>query len=305
MSGSLSIADTPRIVGDESGPVALHARNVAFDFSRSPLQWIPGEAISSHAVSALNLMLPVGEKMFVEIFGRALPHIRDEKLREDVIGFIGQEQTHADTHDRALTEYFVDHGLDVSSFTEAADAFLDVFRKQLDSLSPAAEYRLVVFGVGMIAGLEHFTSTGGDWLLNHDFEKFGADPVITDMFRWHGAEEVEHRSVAFDLAHHLGVTRKALVGQYIAMTAAVIGGLAIGGTLITRGDPRMPNVGPIKAIRLAVRAMDRDALFDWKMISSAFRAYLQPGFTPESIGNTAEAVAYLAKSPAAKAAAHG
>ncbi|WP_341257001.1 metal-dependent hydrolase [Gordonia malaquae] len=288
----------------DSGPVSLHARDVVFDFSQSPLEWIPGEAVASHTISALNLMLPVGEKMFVEIFGRALPHIKDEQLRQDVIGFIGQEQIHASTHDHALSEFFVNHGIDVAAFTASCESFLEVFRTQLDRLSAEAEYRIVVFGVGMIAGLEHFTATGGDWLLNHDFEKYGADPVITDMFRWHGAEEVEHRSVAYDLARHLGVSRGTLVAQYIAMTGAVLSGLVVGGALITKGDPRVPNVGPITALRLATKAMNSGSLFSWKMIGSAFRAYLRPDFTPESIGSTAQAVAYLAKSPAAKAASH-
>ena len=31
----------------------------------------------------------------------------------------------------------------------------------------------------------------------------GPDPVMFDLLRWHGAEEVEHRSVAFDLFQHL------------------------------------------------------------------------------------------------------
>ncbi len=79
------------------GDVALHARNVMFDFSDSPLQWIPDEPVASHALSALNFMLPAGELFFVDVFGRALPHIKDEKLREAVLGFIGQEQLHSDT----------------------------------------------------------------------------------------------------------------------------------------------------------------------------------------------------------------
>lgn len=51
--------------------------------------------------------------------------------------------------------------------------------------------------------------------------------------------------------------------------------------------------------------MNRGALFHWNTLSEAFKAYLEPNFTPESIGNTAQAVAYLAKSPAAKIANHG
>ena len=31
----------------------------------------------------------------------------------------------------------------------------------------------------------------------------GSDPVMLDLLRWHGAEEVEHRSVAFELFQHV------------------------------------------------------------------------------------------------------
>ncbi len=289
----------------DSGPVVLQARNVSFDFSSSPLHWIPGEPAASHAISALNLMLPIGERLFVDIFGRALPYIRDEKLRQDVIGFIGQEQIHSSTHDHALREYFVRHGIDTTTFVETTDAHFDAYREQMDALPPGVQYPLIVLGVSIVAGLEHFTATGGDWLLNHDFEKFGADPVITDMFRWHGAEEVEHRSVAYDLARHLGVSRPALILHYLAGTGAIIAGLLLGGVLMTRADPSVPNVRVFRSVRMANSAMRSGSLFSWSLIGKAFRAYLRPGFTPESIGSTAQAVAYLAKSPAAKAAAHG
>ncbi|WP_261994278.1 metal-dependent hydrolase, partial [Streptomyces sp. t39] len=44
----------------------------------------------------------------------------------------------------------------------------------------------------------------GDWVLNADgLDRAGADPVMLDLLRWHGAEEVEHRSVAYDLLRHL------------------------------------------------------------------------------------------------------
>jgi hypothetical protein len=35
------------------------------------------------------------------VFKQAVPLIRDERLKEDVLGFIGQEAVHADAHDGA------------------------------------------------------------------------------------------------------------------------------------------------------------------------------------------------------------
>lgn len=286
----------------DPGDVALHARNVTFDFSDSPLQWIPGEPIASHVLSALHFMLPAGETMFVDMFSRALPHIKDEKLREDVIGFIGQEQIHSDSHDKALAEFFGRHGIDVTPMQELTEQYFDAARKRIDRLPPKVQYRLVVEAIAIIAGLEHLTATAGDWLLNHDFEKYGSDPVITDMFRWHGAEEVEHRMVAWDLARHFGAGRVRLMVYYLLSCVSIPMGLTILGWMLTRADPSMPRMTLRRTMREVNRAMNRGSLFKWSIIGEGFRSFLRPGFTPASIGDTAQAVAYLAKSPAAKAA---
>src|SRR3954468_20940665 len=58
----------------------------------------------------------------------------------------------------------------------------------------------------------HYTAFLGDWVLNADeLDRRGADPTMLDLLRWHGAEEVEHRSVAFDLFMHVdgGYRRRA------------------------------------------------------------------------------------------------
>ncbi|WP_078314512.1 metal-dependent hydrolase [Mycobacterium sp. D16Q16] len=285
------------------GDVALHARNVTFDFSNSPLQWIPNEPVASHALSALNFMLPAGELFFVEVFGRALPHIKDDKLREEVIGFIGQEQLHSDTHDKALLQYFGQHGIDAQPLHDLTDRMLAIFKRQTDRLPPKAQYRAMVEGVAIIAGLEHLTATAGDWLLNFDFEGYGADPVITDMFRWHGAEEVEHRSVAWDLARHLGVGRPRMLAYFIGSCATIPVGLVLLSWLLARADPGLPKVSLARWTRETNKAMKRGVTLKWSVLGEGFRSFLRPGFTPESIGDTAQAVAYLAKSPAAKAAA--
>lgn len=58
--------------------------------------------------------------------------------------------------------------------------------------------------VSFIAAIEHYTAVMGEWILNSpQLDAVGADPVMLDMLRWHGAEEVEHKAVAFDTMKHL------------------------------------------------------------------------------------------------------
>jgi predicted metal-dependent hydrolase len=52
--------------------------------------------------------------------------------------------------------------------------------------------------------------------LQQKMGRLGADPEMVDLVKWHGAEEIEHRTVAFDLYRHLGggyIARYYLVSQ--------------------------------------------------------------------------------------------
>ena len=57
------------------------------------------------SISLLNIVLPAAERWFVATYNEALPLVKDPKLAEDMRGFIGQEATHADVHDKVLHEF--------------------------------------------------------------------------------------------------------------------------------------------------------------------------------------------------------
>ncbi len=57
-------------------------------------------------------------------------------------------------------------------------------------------------------------------LYNTEWERLGADPNMLDLVKWHGAEEIEHRSVAFDLYRHLG---GGYIARYYLSVVVIIG----------------------------------------------------------------------------------
>lgn len=59
-----------------------------------PLEYIPGQPYATHFWNVMHLVLPEGERAMADVFAQALPYIDDERLTEEVIGFIGQEATH-------------------------------------------------------------------------------------------------------------------------------------------------------------------------------------------------------------------
>jgi hypothetical protein len=46
-------------------------------------------------MNVLHIMPPPGEHWFCDVYREALPFFTDDKLRQDVKGFMGQETTHA------------------------------------------------------------------------------------------------------------------------------------------------------------------------------------------------------------------
>lgn len=287
----------------DPGEVAPHARNVRFDWSGTPLRWMPNEPIAAHTINALNLLLPEGERMFCATFTEALALVRDDRLREQMLGFIGQESMHAETHDKVLWEVLDAHGIDPRPFLRHSEY---VFRKTLGpkkARSPRAARQQLVERLTFIAALEHFFAYLGNWMLNADMERFDADPEVLDLFRWHGAEEVEHRFVAHDVAAYFGATYLRRVSMTILAFVAFLLLVFRGAKYLVRQDPELPDLGYLRLTWRAFGAMWRGALPGVPSLLRSSLSILDPRYTPESVGNTAQAVAYLAQSPAARAAA--
>lgn len=52
--------------------------------------------------------------------------------------------------------------------------------------------------LAIIAGFEHLTTLFAEFALETDFLA-EAEPKLRELFEWHGAEEIEHKSVAYDV----------------------------------------------------------------------------------------------------------
>ncbi|MBT0566291.1 metal-dependent hydrolase [Williamsia sp. CHRR-6] len=300
MTEMLQPADAP-LIDTDPGPVELHARNVAFDFEQTPLHWIPGHPMASNVISMLNLLLPEGERWFVATYNEALPFVADDELAATMRGFIGQEAIHAEAHDKALWEFLDRHGVDPRPFQRQMQ-FL--FRKVLSpkhAWSQDKRRRDLVERLWLIAAIEHYTAILGDFALNNTWRQHHADPAMADLFTWHGAEEVEHRSVAHDVAVYFG---DGYLRRGRAMLFALSGLLLVihrGSRFIAKCDPTMTYsyrrmwTEYFRGARAGVLPTLRSIIF-------ATFSYFRPSFRPEQIGSTAQAVAYLASSPAARAA---
>lgn len=288
----------------DPGPVQIQARNVAFETAGKPKDWIPGHPVSSHLVNLLNIMLPAGERWFVEVFNEALPLIKDPKLAEDVRGFIGQEAMHAEAHDTVMHEYMIASGVDVAPLLDQIEFVFEKTLAPSKTTNPRRKMNHLIERLWLIAAIEHFTAVLGDFVLNCNWDDYDADPTLVDLYRWHGAEEVEHRSVAHDVATYF---RDSYLTRVRAMAVAGTGLYVLfqrGMRFLVKSDPQL-QLSWWRIQRMRMQDSKLGLLPEyWNLLFVQTLAYFKPSYSPEHMGSTAQAVAYLANSPAARAAHH-
>ena len=286
----------------DPGPVQIQARKVVFDVSKSPLHWIPGHPVASHMISLLNVVLPAAERWFVATYNEALPLVKDPRLAEDMRGFIGQEAVHAETHERMLHEFMEAHGADPEPILKQIDYIFEKVLAPGRSTNPKRRLNHLCDRLWLIAAIEHYTAVLGDFALNSDWDDFGADPTMVDLFRWHGSEEVEHRCVAHDVASYF---HKGYFSRVRSMTLAVTMLFTFfnrGVWFLCRTDPDL-DIGWLRMQRMRAQDSKLRLLPTYRtLFGSTTAAYFRPDYSPEDFGSTAQAVAYLATSPAARAA---
>lgn len=186
--------------------------------------------------------MPAGEFWFCRLYNKVLPEITDEKLKQDVQAFIRQEAMHAVAHTSANKEYLSQHNIDIQRNLDIMDFLFNKaladkpFGKEVPKI---LDHQWDLFRLGIIATVEHMTCVLGKYALyNKRWEELGADPEMIDLIKWHGSEEIEHRTVAFDLYRHLG---GGYIARYYMSVAVIVGVLGLwvdGAAHIMGQDPR-------------------------------------------------------------------
>lgn len=292
---------------------SLQARHVQFDFSETPLHWLRDDAFSTHMINGIHLLLPEGELWFCRVYNKALPLVTDDDLRADVQGFIRQEAIHSRAHSKAQ-DYLKEHGLSFEEYHQRVSwlfqSLLGEHPLGLKSLDRKAwRKQWLVLRVGIIAAIEHFTGVLGQWAMDNTSWEQSGDPAMVDLFKWHLAEEVEHRTVAFDLFEHLCRTQ---LGFYISRQALMalvfplfLYFIAEGGRTLYRQAPspkvnrfgRMSMFNIFRELERVGKDTGNVPTFSF-LVRATFR-WLAPDFHPVHEGDTQQALDYLARSPAA------
>lgn len=203
-TSTASTSSTP-----SAGAYGLTVRKLEIDLSDGfDRHWFGGDAFLSQYHNALSMSFPVGEQSFIEAVrdcAKLLPRTPEHALlHEATAQFIGQEATHRHIHG-LYNAQLERQGL-VNRWQHWATARIDFAKKR----GVAPHHFLAV-----TAAYEHLTAVLADYMLRHGDALDHADPKMQTLWRWHAAEETEHRAVAYDLYQALGGNHAWRVRWYV------------------------------------------------------------------------------------------
>ena len=267
----MSVTEVDQSARSDSFPegIAMQPREYSFeDLDAIPKYWNLDNPVLTHFENAFSIMIPPGERFFIDSVRAYEDRVTDDEGRALIEAFVRQEGLHGEAHDRFNASY-ERYGIDIAR-QEAYAA--KVFRCARRWLPAKIQLGITVFS-------EHLTAVGAHTLLDAPEVEDEIDPQMLSFWRWHAAEELEHKSVAFDLFHRVG-------GGYATRMLSVLAAalfLAVPMVRITRAllreDPHQATAADRKQALAVQRRMGRRQL-------PLFLAYFKPGFHPWQIDDS-------------------
>ncbi len=252
-------------------------RKMGFQFEDMPRHWFGGDPVRTHVVNGLHFVFPAGERFFI----RSVKHYRDrvpDELRERITGFFGQEAQHQAEHRRAF-EAIEAQGYDVASFLEWYE------RLAYDEVEPQAP---PILRLATTAALEHYTAALGEFVLASDALD-DCHPAMRELLLWHACEEIEHKSVAFDVLQAVDPRYRTRLLGFVIGSASLF-------YFWGRGVKHMLDQEPAIARSRGNGARAAGHIADSLLaVLPKVLDYLRPSFHPDDQDNYGLAESYLEK----------
>ncbi len=251
--------------------MANNVRNLRFDLESIPRHWNGGRKSVTTFLDGLSLFFPAGERFFVTSVRAHQQCVKDEWLASEVRMFCGQEGVHSREHAR-YNEILKEQGYPVEKLEGRVERLLARVTK-----NTSARRQLAV-----TCALEHFTALLGQWLLGEPGLLDGAHPSMAALWRWHAAEENEHKSVAFEVFLAAG-------GGYGERVMAMIGATVIFWAKVIEHQIRMMQADGTATSLAEWRALARFLFVEpggMGALVGHYLKYFRPGFHPSQIDSS-------------------
>lgn len=180
--------------------VLIKARNMSFEIEQAlATDWADKDAFLTAIFNAMSISFPSGEKNFIDSVRVYQDRIEDPKLRSEVKGFFKQEGIHSREHRKYNQLLCQQRGYDLEKLE---GVYLN--RIEASKNDPKITNRVMLAST---VAVEHFTASFGESFLQGKLVKNVEGP-LGDLWRWHSLEELEHKSVAFDVYRQIGGDNK-------------------------------------------------------------------------------------------------
>ncbi len=246
-------------------------RNLRFDIDGSvPQYWLGGRRSVTIFLDNLSVFFPAGERFFVRAVRAHQAFVKSDGLTQEVRAFCGQEGVHGREHER-YNEMLRSH-YPIEAMEKRVQAILTRVSKRTPDLGQ----------LGVTCALEHFTALLGGMILRDPRLLEGAHPAMLALWRWHAAEENEHKTVAYDVYTAAG-------GAYPMRVSTMIGATVIFWAKVIEQQARMMHASGILFSLEEWTALGRYLFVDPGGMTPLFRLYFEyfrPDFHPSHIDST-------------------
>ncbi len=234
--------------------------------------FVEGDIVLSHLTALLSAIFPPGEESFIRSVRRFADSVTDPVLQKRVAGFIGQESVHGQEH-RRLNEQLVTMGYPlVRLFMFDRDSRRHKLIMRYENRLPGYLH------LAGTAAAEHYTATLAQRMLSDEMQAIPGDPEVRHLLNWHAIEELEHKSVAFDVYRAVGGPERIRIAVMRVAYVLTIPVATAGVMLSILTDPA--GWHPIRVLRQTIGVFLGPLL---KGVMADLRKYMKPGFHPDDI----------------------
>lgn len=191
--------------------VGIPPRRMDFQFADDTKRyWYADNAFLTTFWTTLSALFPAGETFFIDSVKNYRHQVTEQKLKDEISGFIGQEAMHTKEH-QAFNDMGDKHGLPTLQLDKELWWLLDLAKKVFPKKMQLAT----------TVALEHYTAILAEQLLrDKQHQENIQDPEALKLWMWHALEENEHKAVAYDVYE---LTGGGYFTRVFAMILATIG----------------------------------------------------------------------------------
>jgi len=266
----------------------MKVRKPSYDYSASLPRWCRTYPEYSQVVNAGSLSLPYLEPYLNTVMRRAQVKLgAAHPLNAGIALFCKQEAAHYLQHD-AYNE-----ALRKGGYPRLAECE-ERFRAHFDRL---LNQRSLKYNCAYSLGFETIGPIYAEWWFEQtDDVMEGADPSVVSLWKWHLAEEFEHRTVAWDVYHALfgGYFHRVYGLLSFMRDLRLINGPAVK-YLLTEDSRNMSAEEQLASRRRFAEIRKRESEFVWSRIKRA----LSPLYSPHKLREPKGVGALLASIDAA------